>query len=623
MSLPRFWSLLLLGLLALALPLFADDAPTADDEEPEVTVVVTADRVEGPQSQSIATATVVTADDIAHAGATSVADVLRLVPGVALKQNGQPGANAMPSLRGTTPDQTLVLVDGMRISNSAFMGSGNDMSKFPVDNIERIEVIRGPVSSLYGSEAIGGVINIITKQAPGEGGSLTFGLGTHGRAARALSFYGGLPQVSWQVESNYPAFDGTRPNSAYDADNYATRLRFPSLKGWATTVNVGTYHDRLGLPGTDYTHTGQADLDDYQKLNRTNYDIGATRALGGGNLTVRTYLVRQRLDNFYTGSWSPVKNLSKVTGTTKAGEATYTRTLARHQLVGGLEFRDERYKDTELADGAVSLTQDKSITNKALFLQDRIGVTSSTDVVLGLRFDDHSTAGSRLVPRVGVTRTIAPGANLRASYAEGFRSPALCDLYYKSPYGQGNPNLRPETSNQYEIGLNWLRGQETIDLAIYRNLVYDEISWSLVTNTNENLARTRHQGIEVSWERRLARNTQMALSYNYLDAINRDSDARLGRLPHHQVELTLGRSIKTWDAALTGRWEDRRSDKNYDTNTYVIVPSRLVVDFTLAKTLSGVRPYVSVRNLLNKRFDELAGYPAEGRSVEAGLRSTW
>ncbi|HOS43145.1 MAG TPA: TonB-dependent receptor, partial [Armatimonadota bacterium] len=546
-TVPRLCALF--AVLALSsLPMLAQDV---GEEEPEVTVVVTADRIEGPQSESIATATVITGEEMRRQGAETVADALKLVPGVAIKQNGQFGALAVPAIRGTSGNQTLVLVDGMRVSNSSFMG-GADLSKFPVEEIERVEIIRGPASSLYGSEAIGGVINVITRRPEGSGGSSMIGYGSKGRRTRNLSLYGALPQMAWQLTSSLPEYDGTRPNSDFSATNLAGRLDFPAVAGWRMTLRAEHYRDDLGLPGADTGNTGFADLDDRQEWDRNEYDLSASRELGGGELAWRAYLVRQVLDNLSPGTdWmtgNPAVFRSLVTGKTKVGEMTYSGRYGAHRALIGLEYRAESYENAETQDGAATSSQDQDVTTRALFAQDRWRLTPATDLVLGLRFDDHSVAGSRLAPRVGVNTAVRPDLNLRASYGEGFRSPALVEMYYNAMGFTGNPNLRPEVSQQYEVGLNWQGARSSVDLALFRNSVYNEIQWAGITFNN--VARTRHRGVELAWTRKLAGKTALSATYSYLDSANRDSGARLLRLPHNQATLTLSTQFREYGCAL-------------------------------------------------------------------------
>ncbi len=631
MSHVRRWALLLAGFALCTLPLWAQhQAEPAEDEEPVVTVVITGERIEQPVSESIATTTIVTAEQMREHGAQTVADVLRQVPGIIVDQQGQPGSLAYVSIRGTTIQQSLILVDGQRVSHSGFL-SGTDLGKFPVTTIERIEIIRGPVSSLYGSEAIGGVINIITKQPEDAGGSLDFGFGDNGRATRTIAVHGGTPDLGWELSGSLPAYAGLRPNSEFDGTNITGKLVVPDVNGWKMTLRSESYSDTVGLPGADYAGTGAFDPDDLQDWDRQHYGFSAEGPAGAGQLRWQAYYVRQVLFNEMPGlDWltgNPTVYTSKVNGKTRVVEATYTFDLPGHQLLFGGEYRTERYEDDEFQDNTLQGTTNKAIHNSALYLQNRWSLTEQTDLLAGARLDSHSSAGSRLTPRLGITHQVTPDAFLRASYGSAFRAPGLMQMYYNAFGMQGNPNLKPETSQQYEVGMNWQRGSDTFDLALFNNRVRDQIAWQGMTY--ENVTRARQRGLEFAWTRRLNRHTTLTTSYGYLDAINLATRQRILKQPYNRLTMTLATQWHNWDIALSGRALSNRLDFSgqFDPVTfaplYTKLPGMAVVDLTLTRTYGVVQPYVIVHNLTDVDYQEVNGYQTEGFNIEAGIRTNW
>jgi outer membrane cobalamin receptor len=613
----------------LTAPVGAGAVPESPAED-EITVVVTAERVAHPVTESIATTTIVTAAEIRRQGAMTVADALRAVPGLTIRQNGQFGALTAPSIRGTTPNQTLVLVDGQRVTSAAFQG-GIDLAKFPVDDVDRIEVLRGPAASLYGSDAIGGVINILTRRPTANGGRVSLGYGGHGRAARAVQLHGVSARGDWQLAGTFPAFDGTRPNSDFAATDLSGVWQLADVAGWQVALRGEDYHDRLGLPGADYPGAGVSDLDDRMTWTRTLGSLVATRSLGPGLCTLAASHVRQELDNTMPGlDWltgTPTTARSQTTGMTNALELTYSAHRQAHRWTGGGEYRDESYRNCELQDGISQSTQDTGDITRAVFVQDRWTLTSRTDLVVGARFDDYAQAGSRLSPRAGIHHQLSPALTLRASYGEGFRAPSLVERYYNAFGLAGNPTLRPESSRQSEVGANWLLAQGSLDLAVFHNLVEDQITWG--STTFENIDRARQHGVEVAWATPVGAHTALTLGYTYLDALNTTTGTRLLRVPHNQLSLTATHTMGAWETSLTGSWLDRRPDYGgYDPITFAslttILPARASLDLTVTHTgVRGVRPYVVVRNLTNEPAPELAGYPVEGRSLEGGVRAHW
>jgi outer membrane cobalamin receptor len=249
-----------------------------------------------------------------------------------------------------------------------------------------------------------------------------------------------------------------------------------------------------------------------------------------------------------------------------------------------------------------------------------------TDVLLGLRMDDNSVSGSRLSPRIGISRTLSARTRLRASYSEGFRAPSLVDMYYNNFGAMGDPNLRPEKSRQYEIGVNAQFGKNTLDVALFTSRVVDQIicdptgppenPWK--TSRFINLDCATQQGIEVSWDRPLGDSLRLGMSYTYLDAMNLTDDTPLPGIPHNQIGLTLSAKFRGWDAALTGRYWD---DRPYSTG---IAQGAAVLDLTFTgQSTAPTNPYLVIRNLTDVSYEEDLGYPAAGRSIEVGMRSAW
>ena len=605
----RFW--IVVVFIVFCVPLAAQDAPQGD--QPEVTVIVTAERAAQPVSESISSATVITAKQIRELGAQTIGDALKLVPGVTISQNGQTGSLAIAHLRGTSLAQVLVLVDGQRVSSSAFGGSA-DLSKLPLADVARIEVIRGPVSSLYGSDAIGGVINIITKRPTGSVGEMRLGFGDFSRQERSMYLSSGDGPVVWQLTAQFPQFVGSRANSDYSATDLTGRVILSSVGGWELGIRANDYHDAQGLPGS----TSWSTPNDHQWWDRGSFDITAKRNLGGGQIELRSNTIEQVLrevnPDFFMDSF--------ITGKTRASEVVYRLDRGAHHWVFGGEYRAEDYRDNE--NGAV--LQDKGISNTALFVQNRIDLSKSADALLGVRMDDHSTAGSRISPRIGVNYALSEKSRLRASYAEGFHAPSLVDLYYNNFGTTGNPNLRPEKSRQYEIGVNTQIGKGSLDLALFTNRVVDQIVWEPLPpspgnpfpGTFVNVDRAQQRGIELSWDQPLGGSVRLNAFYTYLDARNLTKDARIPGIPYHQVGLTLSGKVRSWTAALTGRWSD---DRPYSTG---IVQGTAVLDMTFSRqSAEPTNPYVTIRNLTNARYEEVLGYPAEGRSIEVGMRSSW
>ncbi len=615
-----------IAVLALAVPtLHAADVPTDPNADP-VNVIITAEGRPQLQSESIASSTIITAHDLEAKGAQTVADALRTVPGVAIIQNGQNGALATVQIRGTRGTQALVLIDGQRISSPAFMGT--DMSKFPVSDISRIEIIRGPVSSLYGSEAFGGVINIITKRPVGTGGELAYSYGNHGRTQRSIDVSDGNEKLAWQFNASAPGFNASRPNSDFVAADYTGRILFNGVSGWDIALRAEHYNDALGVAGS----VNFAPTDERQWWLREDFSVSATRELDNGTLTVNLHSLRQEAEDRAT---IPYSYSSNFRGNTINGDIRYARTLGVHQLVAGLEARTDGYRDLEVPGTGVDI----KINNRAFFLEDRWGITKDTSLVLGARQDQHSAAGVHFSPRIGLSQNMGAGLMLRTSYSEGFRAPNFTELYTSSFGTTGNPNLAPETSRSFEAGAAYTQSRDNYDIALFSNRVTDQITWvpdtAPFSYTYKNLARVRQQGLETNWNHVINKDWKTGMSYSYLEANDSDTGARLARLPHNKVSLSVtGNVADVWNTTLTGRCTDQRPDLSFDSNfvgSNVMLPSRAVFDLNITRNRFALdkenkimlSPFLMIRNIANTPGDEIADYPTESRSAEIGIRMYW
>lgn len=610
-------------LFLAAFPVQAEEAP--DGSGAYVKVVVTAERILQPESESIASTTVITARQIRETGAQTAADAVGLAPGVTLRQSGQPGSAATTYIRGAKQNQVLVLVDGERLYSPAFFG-GTDLSKVPVADIERIEVIRGPVSALYGSEAIGGVINIITKRPKGPAGEAVLGFGGHGRVEKSLFAAGGREKFFWQFSGSLPEYGGMRPNSDWKARDYAAKIRLEGVKGWELAVKADSYYDELGLPGADPNQVGYYDPDSRQWWIRNNFDFSIKREMGKNRFEARWYSINQQLRNLKPG---PFGYESRISGLTRVGEILYRLEAGSHHLILGGELRQEDYDDVE--GGFSPATLQNSLWNRAFYFQDRWNLTPVTDLVLGARWDNHSAFGSRTTPRAGISQKIGKNSRLRLSYSEGFRAPNFVELYYPAgPWGpgfSGNPNLLPEQSRQYEVGWNLEAGKSTFDVAFFSTEVQDLIQATSAT-PYQNVGKAREQGLEASFEHRFSKSTRLMLNFTSMDAKNQDTGERLPGIPKNQGNLSFSTMVKGWDLALTGRWSDDRPDLAFDPVTWaswpVILPFRTVFDFSITgRRPKGLNPYMIIRNIFDLKYDEVVGFQAEDRTLEAGLRYAW
>lgn len=603
--------------LLASLPGYAQDTAAPS---PGSVLAITAERTAQRTDQSVAATTVITAEEIRDNGIQSIADVLRFVPGVSVERNGGFGAPTYARVHGTATNQLLVLVNGKRVSTPSF-GAGTDLSRFTMEEISRIEVVRGALSSLYGSDAIGGAINIVTKQKSERRNEANLGWGSNGRDARSLSLNGG-GKLDWRVSADTPAFGGDRANSRYSATHFGVGIDLPAIKGWDVSVRQSRYQDTLGLPGPSVgklATTGPptavvapSDPDDHQWTTRDNYGVSATRALGKGNLGFGSYRIQDSLRQILTGHG--MDSSADVTGTTDVSDFNYRFTTERHDVVTGVEVRTEKY---DVVDTLQSVATNKDITNRGVYIQDRWILDGNTHMVVGTRFDDHSVAGNVMSPRIGIIRALSGGFKLRASYAEGFRSPGFVELYGAGSVGTGNPNLKAERSRQYELALNSTKGDDFVEVTLFNDDIRDGIV--LLAGAYQNAVRSRQRGLELTWQHRVSPTGRFTASYTYLDAEDRDSGQRSLGVPRNLWQLSVEGELEAWKACLLGDWHDNRLG-TFGTR----LPGKPTFDLSFVRIGQEQRqPYVIIRNLTNTTYQDVPGYLTDGTSIEAGVRSIW
>lgn len=511
--------LIIPGLLACAVAQANDALSLAD-------TVVTASRQVESRSESSAASTVFTRADIDRLQPNSVTDLLRRVPGLSITTNGGLGSLSGISLRGTNVTQTLVLIDGQRIA-SASAGQAS-LEFISVDQIERIEVIRGPRSAIYGSDAIGGVVQIFTRQGrDGLDARVKLGVGSNQTFTRDLALSGGNGQTRFALGASLNETDGINrtTNSVggdRDEDGYRNRAFNASLThNFTDDVEAGirlleqtgsTEYDLLGDPEDDFSLSTAAAHVQWQvsSLWRTRLEVGHAE----DRRDTRSSVFPSSYDT-YRDSASWLNNLS-------INDA--------HNLQLGLDW----YEDRMRTDGAFT---DDERYNQAAFAQYRFN-GEQVSAELGMRHDDNEQFGSENTFNGALIFALSNNQQLVASYSEGFRAPTFNDLY--NAWGS-NPNLRPESSKSYE--LQW-RGQfdtTTLQASAYRmdidDLILLDSFW-----IPQNISEARINGLELSAERDILGWYTVA-SATWLDPRDRSTGQLLPRRPKRLLSIDSDRQF--------------------------------------------------------------------------------
>ncbi|MFN3769264.1 MAG: TonB-dependent receptor domain-containing protein [Ectopseudomonas guguanensis] len=593
-----------LSRLALAIAVLPGLATAA---EPYVTepLVVTSGRLAEPQAQATAATTVFEREDIERLQVGSVAELLERVPGLSIVRTGGAGSQTGVFLRGASTAQTLVLVDGQRIAAAS---SGTSSLEFLApEQIERIEVVRGARSALYGSDAIGGVIQIFTRQGDGQGLKpyTRLAAGSDSTYQRSLGLSGGDERTHFHLGAaldETAGIDATRDGFGANGDDDAYRNRSLSL-------NLShRFNDDLQVGFSALDQRGKAEYDDVFTglLPTTDFQVSSLSGFIDGRLNERwssRLEIGHSKDQRDTGDDSPLASTdSFFTYTTYRDSASWvnTLTLTDHQqiLVGADWYEDRLHSSADFAED--------SRWNRAAFVQHRY--TSDTySTELGLRHDDNQQFGSENTWNAALTLPLNRANDLILSYSEGFRAPTFNDLYDQ---WYGNPDLQAERSKSYE--LQWRsRYSDTgsLQASVYRTEIEDAIVFD-ESFIPQNVQTARINGFEAAVQQELF-GWQGDLALALIDPRDRASGHTLQRRAKRTLSLDVDRrfgdvSVGAGWHAISGRYDD--ADNEIEMSGYGLLSLRAAWQAMPELGLS-----LKLDNLLDKDYAEATYSTPNGR----------
>lgn len=620
--------------LALALTsthTHAQEQPTTLDP-----LVVTATRTERPLSTVGSSLTLITAEDLEERQTTYVADVLREVPGVSVNRSGGPGGITEVRIRGAENNHTLVLIDGVEVNNPAGE-SFFDFGHLLAEDVERIEVLRGPQSVLYGSEAVGGVVNIITKRGsdtPRIGASLEGGSFRTGKANASLSTGGERYDVlmsATHLRSNGIS-TAKRPQGDTKSDEYENTTAFASL-GLRPFDNL-----RFDFTGrfTDYTQEFDSEVDDQGRLIESDDESRGTQFFGRAQATLDLFdgrwqqrvgasFSRLKAKNYADGSRDST-TLGKRTKFDYQSDVSFQTTNiaeAHHLISLGLEHEIE---DAKLDYGAVDL--DRDFTTQSIFAQYQLDVLERLSLSAGVRQDFNDEFKNAQTYRLTAAyNLIETGTRLHASYGTAVKNPTLSELYGFDAGYEGNADLKPEKSKGWEVGVEQTLIHERLILgATY----FDQKINDLITgvgNTSINLdGYSRSRGVELTSRLSLAQGLTLSGTYTYNQTKDPDGE-RLVRRPLHKASINVNYSFLQDRANLNLSYIYNGSQQDVVWPPWP-TPSRVVSlhSYNLVslagsyKVTDNFEVFGRVENALDENYEEIYSYNTPGRAAYAGLR---
>ncbi|RZJ05686.1 MAG: TonB-dependent receptor [Brevundimonas sp.] len=604
-------SLLLASATALALP-SAVLAQDADDTTALPEVVVTATRLPAIVAETPG-ARVIDRQAIDQRGAVFASDILADIPGVSVTRTGMAGP-ANVRMRGASPGKTLVLVDGVPVNDPADINGAFDFTGFELADIERIEVLSGPQSSLWGSDAIGGVIAFTTRELDGfaaEAEAGSFGTG-RGRLA------GGVSTEAYGFGAWVSHFDTDGISAADEADGNTEADSFTS-----TTIGArGRY--ALGanarIDGSARWNESEGGIDGNPPPTFALADTADTFSREQWSGFGRLSLTALGLDHQFSVSASDLSRdiVSSFPSSFEADRQVY-RWQAEGEASGVAFVVGAEREDTA---GSISTGDSVDLGTTSAFATARIEATDRLSLTGALRLDDTDDFGSETTGRVSAAYRLGGGLILSGAWGTGFKAPtvsqAVCDFCFSStPF----PVLRPETAEGYEGALGWASGDGrfTGRATVYRLKVEDQISYVFDPVTFDsyyvNVAQTSSDGIELEGDARLPGGFNLSVAYAWTDATDETTGARLLRVPDQSGSVTLGWTGDKLSGALTVRGESDQDDSGGVREGFVTANLNAAYALTDAISLTA-----RIENLADERYQQVLGYGEPGRSGYVGIR---
>ena len=597
--------------MLLPVPAWGRTTDGPDGTLPEV--IVTATRLSAIVTRTPG-ARVIDRRTLDQRGATFAADILGDLPGLSVVRSGAFGGVAQVRMRGASPGKTLVLVDGVPVNDPAEINGAFDFSGFDLSDIERIEVLSGPQSSLWGSDAIGGVIAFTTRDLDGLAAGLETGSfdTVRGRLAAGVSTgrYGFGAWVSQFRTDGISAADEAGGNP--EADGFAS-----------TTAGVRgrfAFSADVAIDGALRWTDSDADLDGFPAPAYALADTSDTQSSRQWSGFGRLRLKASGLEHQFSLSASDIAR-ETVSAFPSAFEAD--RQALRWQADGTLRGMDFVIgADREETRGRLSTGRTEQLGTTSAFATARIEPTERLKLTGAMRFDDTGDFGAKVTGRVSGALDAGAGFILSAAGGTGFKAPsisqAVCDFCVSSrPF----PALRPETAEGYEAAIGWASADRRIEAraTVYRLGVDDQITYVVDPGTFEsvyvNVARTATDGVELEARARLGQGFDLGLAWAWTDARDETTGARLLRVPEQAGSATLGWTGRRLSGALTVRGEGDQDDAGGIRPGFITANLNGAWVLTEAVTLT-----VRLENLADRRYQQVFGYGEPGRSGFVGIR---
>lgn len=582
-------------------------------------VVVTAARIEQPQAEALPHTTVITKEMIRERQATDIVSLLRSEAGIEIVQSGGAGMQSSLFMRGTNSNQNLILIDGVPIRDATSIGSAVALEHILPDQIERIEIVRGNVSAIYGSGAIGGVIQIFTKRGSGTpafnvmaeagsrgttkvGGSVS-GQSGDTRYALSVSRFGtdGFSTINTkQFTSENPDKDGDRNVSV------AAAVSHEWSKGNELGARIYSYDAKFSHDGGGWGSPTQ--IDEGKSKQKTLSVFSKNRFLPNWLSTVTVSESEVHRGDISVGGFFGDSETRFKSNTSLLQWANEVMLSSNWMMTAGLETARER---ADLySDYGFGATQDKYSRNNTSTYFGLNGKIDAHSLQMNLRHDNVGSSGSDTTWYLGYGYALTPQWKIIASSSTAFLAPTLYQLYDAS---YGNSSLKAERARSHEAGVQYASGSTLIRATLFESHTRDQIGFDYSTWRYINIDQASNRGLELSAGSRIA-DVDVRASLTLQHPTDDTTGDALLRRAKTRASLALSKSFGAWRVGADVQYVGRRVDTTGELPSYVL--ANLNARYKVSKETS---LYARVENLFNREFQTVYGYNQAPRGVFAGI----
>ncbi len=631
---------------------------TLDVRPLEQSIVVTATQTEAPLAQVGSSVTVITGQELAREGVEETADALRRIAGLTVSQSGGTGQVTSLFVRGGESKYTKVLIDGIAVNEPGGVFNFANLSAAAID---RIEIVRGPQSALFGSDATAGVIQVFTRRGTSEGLSPVPQSLFEGGSFATYRYAAGLQARTDRIDY-FASFarldtDNDVPNGSFNEETISGNLGVrPSATSEIRAV-FRTESGRAGVPGQWAFH--RPDLDQYYRHRdisggitfswserpswnqKVSYTVNDSHQFSANPIDSGSFVSQ------FEGRTAPFTSYDFVYQTlndTRRQKLNYQTDLTlphKHLLTAGAEYERESGNIGDPSANPLHAIRD----NFGAYFQDQWALGNRVFSAAGVRLEHNQSFGFYATPRLSLAlhlRQTAPGTfwgltQIRANFGLGIKEPSLIESFSDSPFFHGNPNLLPEKSVGYDVGFEQSMGRGALQVTWFDNRYRDQIGFVVTdfttfAGTFFNLGKSRARGVETILRKDLGPHWEVAGSYTRLDSKVLESTSpdpiyargqELLRRPRHSGSIDLRwKPVPRVMLGATGLAVGNRADSDFSSLGMTRNPGygvlNLLANFKVNETISF---FAVVNNALNKKYMEVLGYPALRANFRIGIRA--